>query len=80
MRDLVLFPLLILLFHILLLPSFSLSFSSSSQASAQSTILLKEDMITYHKQSNFIKEFEIPINIKELGLKGITTDREGQRK
>jgi len=34
-------------------------------------------MITYHKQSSFIKEFEIPINIKELGLKGITTDREG---
>jgi hypothetical protein len=77
MRDSVLFPLLILLFHILLLPSFSPSFSSSSQANAQSTILLKEDMITYHKQSSFIKEFEIPINIKELGPKGITTYREG---
>jgi hypothetical protein len=29
------------------------------------------DMITYNKQSNFIKEFNIPNSIQELGLKGI---------
>jgi len=38
---------------------------------------LTEDMVTYNKQSNFIKEFNIPNNIQELGLKGITTDSEG---
>ena len=35
------------------------------------------DMITYSKQSNFIKEFNMPDNIQELGLKGITTDSDG---
>jgi streptogramin lyase len=37
-------------------------------------------MITYNKQSNFIKEFKIPNNVvggEELGLKGITTDQQG---
>jgi streptogramin lyase len=34
-------------------------------------------MITYSKQSNFIKEFDIPNNIQELGPKGITTDSDG---
>ena len=38
---------------------------------------LTRDMITYSKQSNFIKEFKIPNNIQELGLKGITVDSEG---
>jgi virginiamycin B lyase len=33
-------------------------------------------MISYSKQSNFIKEFKIPNNIQELGLKGITLDSE----
>ena len=32
------------------------------------------DYIKYHYQSNFIKEFEIPIINNERGLKGITTD------
>jgi streptogramin lyase len=35
------------------------------------------DMITFSKQSNFIKEFNIPNNIQEVGLKGITTDSDG---
>ena len=39
--------------------------------------ILTKDMITYSKQSNFIKEFKIPNNIQELGLKGITVDSEG---
>ena len=33
-------------------------------------------MVTYEKQSNFIKEFKIPLS--ERGLKGITTDPHGQ--
>ena len=31
-----------------------------------------EDLVTYNTPSNFIKEFKVPL--KELGLKGITTD------
>jgi virginiamycin B lyase len=38
---------------------------------------LTNDMITYSQQSNFIKEFNIPNNIQELGLKGVTVDSEG---
>jgi streptogramin lyase len=34
-------------------------------------------MVTYNKQSNFIKEFKIPSNLNHTGLKGITTDSEG---
>jgi streptogramin lyase len=47
---------------------------SYSQSVNQS---LTEDMITYDKQSNFIKEFEIPNNLNGTGLKGITTDSVG---
>jgi streptogramin lyase len=46
----------------------------SSHAGAQ---LVTEDMIIYNKQSNFIKEFKIPNNLQELGLKGIATDSDG---
>jgi virginiamycin B lyase len=34
-----------------------------------------EDFVTYEKQSGFIKEFAVPF--EELGLKGITTDLQG---
>lgn len=47
-----------------------LSFSLFSHAYAQSISI--EDMVTYTKQSGFIREFNVPIN--ELGLKGIITD------
>jgi streptogramin lyase len=47
---------------------------SHSQIQVQSPTA---DMITYSKQSNFIKEFDIPNNIQELGPKGITTDSDG---
>jgi hypothetical protein len=47
---------------------------SYSQTQAQP---LTAGMITYSKQSSFIKEFNIPNNIQELGLKGITTDSNG---
>ena len=32
------------------------------------------DYVKYHKNSDFIKEFDIPIDNNEKGLKGITTD------
>jgi streptogramin lyase len=35
-------------------------------------VLGPEDLVTYTTQSNFIKEFKVPL--KELGLNGITTD------
>lgn len=57
---------------ILLLVSL-LVFSSNSRVFAQSNTL--EDMVTYNKESNFIKEFQIPIH--DIGLKGITTDSQG---
>lgn len=50
--------------------AFAILSSSSHLTHAQITSL--NDSIKYQKQSNFIKEFEIPI--QELGLKGITTD------
>ena len=64
-----------LLLSILLLLVTSLSLSSSflyySRVANAQPITLK-DMVTYEKQSNFIKEFKIPLT--ERGLKGITTD------
>ena len=45
----------------------SLPLYTTLQAFAQSITL--EDMVTYNMQSNFIKEFQIPV--KELGLIGI---------
>jgi hypothetical protein len=59
---------------LLLVFSFYFYTYSYSQPIDQS---LTEDMITYNKQSNFIKEFKIPNNLQGLGLKGITTDSEG---
>jgi virginiamycin B lyase len=32
------------------------------------------EFIKYHHQSNFIKEFEVPVDNNDRGLKGITTD------
>jgi streptogramin lyase len=58
----------------LLVLSFYFYSYSYSQTQVQP---LTADMITYSKQSNFIKEFNIPDNIQELGLKGITTDSDG---
>src|SRR6266581_4339896 len=68
------FLLLSILF--LLVTSFSISSSFlfyPSVANAQPITL--KDMVSYEKQSNFIKEFKIPLT--ERGLKGITTDTLG---
>jgi virginiamycin B lyase len=59
----------------LLLPVFLFHFQYAYPQLGDQT--LTKDMITYSKQSNFIKEFKIPNNIQELGLKGITVDLEG---
>jgi hypothetical protein len=34
-----------------------------------------QEMVTYQKQSSFIKELQVPV--KELGLGGIATDIQG---
>jgi streptogramin lyase len=52
----------------------SSSFSFFPLAKAQAPITLK-DLVTYNSQSSFIKEFPIPL--AERGLKGITTDSQG---
>jgi virginiamycin B lyase len=48
------------------------SFLSSSDAFAQESI---DEFVTYSKKSNFIKE--IPFPNQDLGLRGITTDKNG---
>jgi virginiamycin B lyase len=74
--------LLLLLFSIILITtSFSLLFSLQAFAQPTTTTttppnISLEELVTYNRPSNFIKEFEIPI-IEEHGLKGITTDTEG---
>jgi len=52
--------------------TFSPSFSNQLIAQKSSN----QNYVTYEKQSNFIKEFKIPINERERGLKGIATDSE----
>jgi streptogramin lyase len=42
---------------------------------ANAQIITPEEMVTYQKQSSFIKEFQVPV--KELGLEGIATDAQG---
>jgi streptogramin lyase len=67
---------LVLSILFLLVTSFSISSSFlfyPRVANAQPITL--KDMVTYAKQSNFIKEFKIPLT--ERGLKGITTDTLG---
>ena len=60
----------------LLVTSFSISssFLFSPRVTHGQPITLK-DMVSYEKQSNFIKEFKIPLTGR--GLKGITTDTLG---
>jgi streptogramin lyase len=51
----------------------SIPFSILKHVSAQ--VLGPEDLIKYSTRSNFIREFKVPL--EELGLKGITTDADG---
>jgi len=68
------FLLLSILFLLVTCFSISSSFLFYPRVVNAQPITLK-DMITYEKQSNFIKEFKIPLT--ERGLKGITTDTLG---
>ena len=38
---------------------------------------VNQQFVTYQKQSNFIHEFNLPPSIDQRGLKGITTDSQG---
>jgi virginiamycin B lyase len=51
------------------------SFLASPFQIGNAQIITQKDLVTYQKQSNFIKEFKIPL--QEHGLKGITTDSHG---
>ncbi|HJT46965.1 MAG TPA: hypothetical protein VJ729_02195, partial [Nitrososphaeraceae archaeon] len=76
------YPALFIILSSLIISSlliFSFDFSSfpfflQQPAKAQSPITLK-DLVTYNRQSSFIKEFPVPLT--ERGLKGITTDSQG---
>src|SRR5919202_1353957 len=74
------FALFILLSSLIISSLVIFPFGSSFQsfflksAKAQSPITLK-DLVTYSRQSSFIKEFPVPLT--ERGLKGITTDSQG---
>jgi hypothetical protein len=52
-------------------------FASAQQQLQQQQIppSATEELVTYEKHSSFIKEFPVPLN--ERGLRGITTDSEG---
>lgn len=52
-----------------------LVFISQSVLESSAQQITVEDLVKYTKSSDFIKEFEIPL--EERGLKGITTDSEG---
>ena len=49
--------------------------SSGVSVIAQQQINSPEDLVSYHKKSDFIKEFSVPV--KDRGLRGIATDSEG---
>ena len=38
---------------------------------------VSQQFVTYQKQSNFIHEFNLPSSVDQHGLKGITTDLQG---
>jgi virginiamycin B lyase len=60
-----------LLFHVA-----GVQFGSAQQQILQQQIPgTIDELVTYEKNSNFIKEFPVPL--KERGLRGITTDSEG---
>jgi virginiamycin B lyase len=51
-------------------------FIQSSYSQLSDIPNLSQEFVTYQKQSNFIHEFNIPL-INQTGLKGITTDSQG---
>lgn len=64
--------------HLLLflsVPFFSLVIQYCSAQLTLNPPNVNQQFVTYQKRSNFIHEFDVPV--KELGLKGITTDSQG---
>lgn len=70
------YPLLLIVVLGILISFTSESLAQLSPSSSIPPLTSIEELVTYDKESNFIKEFEIPI-IEELGLKGITIDSQG---
>jgi virginiamycin B lyase len=71
--TLTIFSMLILffpLFHVAVV-----QFASAQQQLQQQIPGATDELVTYEKNSNFIKEFPVPL--EERGLRGITTDSEG---
>jgi streptogramin lyase len=67
---------IILTILLMVIPFISVYFTVVRFASAQQQIPSSPDeLVTYEKHSNFIKEF--PILLEERGLRGITTDSDG---
>jgi virginiamycin B lyase len=60
---------------ILFLPSF-VQIATSQLSSLSDLANVNQEFVTYHKQSNFIHEFRVPL-VNQSGLKGITTDLQG---
>jgi virginiamycin B lyase len=63
--------LMVILFLSPLYVTLIIRFASAQQQAPSAT----EELVTYEKHSSFIKEFPIPLN--ERGLRGITTDSDG---
>lgn len=62
-------------YGIIVFAMMALSFLPNQRPWAQLLPATPEQFVTYEKQSSFIKEFAVPF--EELGLKGMTTDLQG---
>jgi streptogramin lyase len=51
--------------------------SLAQQSSLSNPPNVNQQFVTYQKQSNFIHEFNLPASVDQRGLKGITTDSQG---
>ena len=68
----------ILISLLVLIPILFAPYPSFSQLSNISNVPnVNQQFVTYQRQSNFIHEFNLPSSIDQHGLKGITTDSEG---
>ncbi len=66
-----------LLISIVLFLPFIIPPSSSQLSSLPNPPNVNQQFVTYQKQSNFIHEFNLPRLVNQHGLKGITTDSQG---
>ncbi len=66
-----------LLVSIVILSVTSIHVSYSQLSSLSNPPNVNQQFVTYQKQSNFIHEFNLPSSVDQHGLKGITTDSQG---